>query len=314
MELLFERCLIACALYEEFWMKYFTWTFEERKSLDKSERVEKARDVLNRACTHHLPAKVDIHLHYAAFEETLGDFEKSANVLKSIEEKHPEMLSLMLRRINLERRRGNVSQVHQLYQDCISKAGSKSLKSDLWVKYARFLRLQLDDSEGAVKALEGALEKDPDNAKLHLQLLDITLHEKPLNVTKVCQLLDRGLEQVDAPRHKLLFSQRKLDFLEDFGCDINHLSSVQKEHEKLAAEVRLQLNSEKENNNGQCEAAKESEKKPATSNGSSATTTYPPTNSASYNAHHTNQYQQYGARLSGNAPPPPSSYANYYNQ
>ena len=53
-EILYERCLIACALYEEFWMKYVSW-FEKREDGDFTDKI---RDILARACTHHLPTKV----------------------------------------------------------------------------------------------------------------------------------------------------------------------------------------------------------------------------------------------------------------
>ena len=96
-----------------------------------------SRDVYTRAITHHLPTKVDIHLQFSAFEEDLGNYEAAADILKKCESKHPEMLSLLLRRINLERRRGNVAEVHNLYKDCIDKAKKQTAKTDLSVIYAR---------------------------------------------------------------------------------------------------------------------------------------------------------------------------------
>jgi hypothetical protein len=50
-------------------------------------------------------SQVDIHARWAAFEETAGDSEKAAAVLEGLEKAHPELVSLQLRRINLERRR-----------------------------------------------------------------------------------------------------------------------------------------------------------------------------------------------------------------
>ena len=49
--------------------------------------------------------QVDIHARWAAFEETVGDADKAASILDSLEKAHPELVSLQLRRINLERRR-----------------------------------------------------------------------------------------------------------------------------------------------------------------------------------------------------------------
>lgn len=67
--ILFERCLIACALYEDLWLKY-------AKFQEESKNMEAAREVYSRACTIHLPKKPGIHLTWAGFEERQGIFGK----------------------------------------------------------------------------------------------------------------------------------------------------------------------------------------------------------------------------------------------
>ena len=62
--ILFERCVIACALYEDFWQRFATYM--------EGPGVEKCRHVYERACTIHLPRKPSIHLAWAAFEEQQG--------------------------------------------------------------------------------------------------------------------------------------------------------------------------------------------------------------------------------------------------
>ena len=62
--ILFERCQIACAMYEDLWLKYAKY----QEAVD----LEAARDVYTRACTIHLPRKPNIHLCWASFEERLG--------------------------------------------------------------------------------------------------------------------------------------------------------------------------------------------------------------------------------------------------
>jgi len=304
-EILFERCLIACALYEEFWLKYAKWLLSEAAIVPEDDQLrremtEKARGVFHRAITHHLQSKVDIHMHFAAFEEQQGSYEAAADILAKIEKKHPDQLGLMLRRINLERRRGNVDKVHELYRECINKATAKSVKSDLSVKYARYLRLQTGDAEGALQAVEKALAEDEANPKLYLQLLDILLHRPPpLDVAKVQELFDKALDKVPANKHRLLFSQRRVEFLEDFGTDIGQLMAAQDSHNKLTAEIREKAKEESASSNGEVGSGIktiEGRGKKAKEESSSSNTTYPATNTASYGAHHTNQYQQYGSR------------------
>ena len=63
--ILFERCVIACALYEDFWQRFATYM--------EGHSVEACRHVYERACTIHLPRKPSIQLAWAAFEEQQGD-------------------------------------------------------------------------------------------------------------------------------------------------------------------------------------------------------------------------------------------------
>ncbi|KAF7233551.1 Pre-mRNA-processing factor 39 [Paragonimus skrjabini miyazakii] len=60
---LYERCLIPCALYEHFWIRYAKYL--EITELD----IPAAREVWRRACTIHLRYKPTIHWHWGCFEE-----------------------------------------------------------------------------------------------------------------------------------------------------------------------------------------------------------------------------------------------------
>lgn len=262
-------------------------------------------------------------------------------------------MSIQLRRINLERRRGNLEEVHRLYQHCIKEAKSVSVSSELSIKYARFLRLlPAYNTEGAINIVEEALIKDEKNARLYLQLLDIYMHSKPLNYSKVMSVFEKALSSKEvtqekeknkenedeknekekddtengkekdekegseepemetkivpilSAKHRLLFSQRRLDFLEDFGDDIDEVLKAQDEHAKLKVEVKPSDSSSK--------AA--DKKKLGQTNG---TATYGATgNSAAYGAAHTNQYQNYGSRYNQHysASGYGSQYNNYYGQ
>ena len=296
-EILFERCVIACALYEEFWLKYASW-LETRSDEDVSDKIH---NVFKRACEHHLPKNTEIHLAWATFEERLGQVEKAAEILQKV----PQKLSVLLKRINLERRRNNLPKVHELYKASIESHPSTA--SDISVKYARYVRLCENKPETAVNIINEALKSDPKNPKLYLQLLDIQMHQQPLNPKSILSVFESVLKNEDLPlKHRLLFTQRKLDFLEDFGDSVADLSRVQAEISKLKLEIKDVTSKSKEDTK---EPKEEASKKSV--NGS--TTTYSATNSASYNAQHNNQYQQYGSRYSGAAAAPqyPSNYSQY---
>ena len=63
------------------------------------------------------------------------------------------------------------------------------------------------------------------------------------------------LFQMENDKHKLLFVQRKMEFLEDFGDSIAALSVAQESHAKIAAQVKAAAAAKAEE-----ERAKEKEK------------------------------------------------------
>lgn len=226
-------------------------------------------------------------------------------------------MSLANRRINAERRRGNLSSVHSIYKDFIDSAKAASHRSDWSVKYSRFLRLQCADKTNAVRVLEDAVAVDEANPKLHLQLLDVALNSTPIDVAEVVKIFDAALKVKGfSSKHRLLFAQRKVDFLEDFGSNISDLLLAQAEFQKLLVELKPQFK-ETETSHSAPNAAKNiADSNHRHSNGASVTaspaataaaTAYPATNSSSYAAHHNAQYQQYGARYGYQYP------QNYYS-
>jgi pre-mRNA-processing factor 39 len=71
---LFERCLIACALYDEYWLLY-AQHLESRwnDELDNRPLIEKQlRSVYRRACTVHVYDKTTLYLMWSNFEEKTG--------------------------------------------------------------------------------------------------------------------------------------------------------------------------------------------------------------------------------------------------
>ncbi|CAH3175546.1 unnamed protein product, partial [Porites evermanni] len=129
--ILFERCVIACALYEDFWQRFATYM--------EGHSVEKCRHVYERACTIHLPRKPSIHLAWAAFEEQQGNAGKASEILAELDKGVPGIIMVKLRRINLERRRGNTDAVSGLYEEAMIETSDQELATFFAIRYARFL-------------------------------------------------------------------------------------------------------------------------------------------------------------------------------
>uniref|UniRef100_A0A8C2J6J5 Pre-mRNA-processing factor 39 n=1 Tax=Cyprinus carpio TaxID=7962 RepID=A0A8C2J6J5_CYPCA len=211
---LFERCLIACALYEEFWIKYAKYL--------ESYSVEGVRHIFKKACTVHLPKKPTVHLLWAAFEEQQGSVEEARGILKAMEEAVPGLAMVRLRRVSLERRHGNMDEAEALLRDGITTGKNSSESSFYAVKLARQL-VKVQKSIGkAKKVLLEAVEKDETNPKLYLNLLELEYSgDVQQNEAEILACFDRALSSPMSLEQRLTFSQRKVEFLEDFGSDIN---------------------------------------------------------------------------------------------
>ncbi|XP_062368011.1 pre-mRNA-processing factor 39-like [Cinclus cinclus] len=223
---LFERCLVACALYEEFWVKYTRYL--------ESRTVPGARSVFQRACGFHLPRKPNIHLLWAAFEEKQGNVDEARRILRSFEAAVPGLAMVRLRRVSLERRHGRVAEAEALLLEAMRDNEGLPLGSFYAVKLARQVCKVQKNLGKARRVLVEALEKDPDNARLHANLLEMEFGaDLGQNEGNTMSCFERALSSPLPDEAKLLFSQRRVEFLEDFGSSIHSLLKAYDEHQKI---------------------------------------------------------------------------------
>ncbi|XP_070843115.1 pre-mRNA-processing factor 39 isoform X2 [Chaetodon trifascialis] len=226
---LFERCLIACALYEEFWTKYAKYL--------EGYSIDGVRHVYKKACTIHLPKKPAIHLLWAAFEEQQGNVEEARGILKSLEASVSGLAMVRLRRVSLERRHGNMEEAEALLREAMESAKNATEMSFYAMKLARQQMKVLRSLSKAKKVLLDAIEKDETNPKLYLNLLELEYNGDVMqNEAEILACFDRALKSPMPLESRVLFCQRKVEFLEDFGSDINVLVAAYEEHQKLQKE------------------------------------------------------------------------------
>lgn len=238
---LFERCLIACALYEEFWFKFVEYLQE------KSKDVDKIRDVFQRCCTVHHRKKVAINLEWASFEEINGNLDKSREILEKLSREQPKLIELAHRRISFEKRHNLHESAEALYKSYLSQWKGKENRHyfDLSIKYARFCTKILKDVDKAIEVLEEAIEieKDAPNlqdfTRLHFQLIDNALQKSEINPVEVVQIFDRMCGRPSLLlQQKFLILHRKLEFLEEFGKDVVELNKTIKEFQKTSEQMK----------------------------------------------------------------------------
>ncbi|XP_036406450.1 pre-mRNA-processing factor 39-like [Megalops cyprinoides] len=291
---LFERCLVACALYEEFWIKYAKYL--------ENYSIEGVRHVYKKACTIHLPKKPNLHLLWAGFEEQQGNIEEARGILKALEEAVPGLAMVRLRRVSLERRHGNLEEAESLLRDAIGNGKNASESSFYSIKLARQLLKVQKSLQKARKVLLEAIERDKMSPKLYLNLLELEYSgDVRQNEEQILSCFDRALSSPLPLEARLAFSQRKVEFLEDFGSDINMLVSAYEEHQKLS-QAHESTKRKAENGSQEPEPKRQRSEDPSMASGHMMPD-MPPNHSA-YNYNY-NWYQQYNYQN-------PWGYGQYY--
>ncbi|XP_015584819.1 pre-mRNA-processing factor 39 isoform X2 [Cephus cinctus] len=319
--ILFERCLIACALYDEFWMRFVRYLESQ-----KGDNVDKIRDVYSRACTVHHLKKPNLHLQWATFEEGQGNFEKAAAILENIDNALPNMLQIAYRRVNLERRRGDLEKACTLYESYISNSKNRTIANNIAVKYARFLCKVKNDVDKAVKVLQKATEKDKDNPRLYLQLIDLGMQRNPVDTQEVVSYMDMFIEREHADlEQRVLFAQRKVEFLEDFSPDIRQVLKAHEQFQRCIKQAKERKKAKSDDVKGDSsppkkgKAGEQSSVPPPPSVGSQSSYQYSSGPSGPYQSQQQFQSGQYGGQggyqQGYQQYPPPSdpNYANYQN-
>lgn len=188
------------------------------------------------------------------FEEGVGNAARAAEILVNLEKSVPNVLQIAYRRINLgivyclihynntrisdvyflERRRGEHEKCTQLYEHYINNSKNKMIASSISIKYSRFCYVIVKDITKAQEILKSAITKDPNNPRLYLQLIDLTLQKENVTEKEIIDIIDMFLEKENTePEQKVLFSQRKLEYLEDFGSDIHSVQTAHEQYQKF---------------------------------------------------------------------------------
>lgn len=240
---LFERCLIACAMYEDYWQKFVRYLMDggAAEGEEISELISTTRDVYQRACTIHHKEKPRLHLMWSSFEECQGNIDKAAEILANIDEVSPNLLQIEYRRINVERRRGNLDKCEELFRQYVVAAKNQHVASSLVIKHARFVHKMRNDLGRGLEILRKGQASDPTNVRIPLQMIDLAMQRVPLDEEEVVQILDGVIDKEDLDaEQRVLFAQRKVEFLEDFGNTPKRLQQAQKALQAARATLQEQ--------------------------------------------------------------------------
>lgn len=154
--LLYERCIVPCCYYAEFWIRYSRY-------IEKTQGIDEARNLYIRANKNFLSRRPELFVAQGYFEETHNNISEARKLYKhSYENVSPGLLDGILKHAQLERREKNFSQVDELYQQALSVAieiGTSSHVAYVTTEYARFHYLVMQDLNRAIGIFEESLDK-----------------------------------------------------------------------------------------------------------------------------------------------------------
>ncbi|MCJ1287194.1 hypothetical protein MMC26_006542 [Xylographa opegraphella] len=123
---LYERCLVTCAYYDEFWLRYARWM------LAQPMKEEEVRNIYQRASMLYAPiSRPAVRLHYAYFEEMCGRVELAKDIHQAILINLPGHIETIVSLANLSRRHGGLDAAIAVY-----KAQIDSTECDIYAKAA----------------------------------------------------------------------------------------------------------------------------------------------------------------------------------
>ncbi|KAI1341614.1 pre-mRNA-processing factor 39 [Xylariaceae sp. FL0016] len=108
---LYERCLVTCALYDEFWLRYARWMSAQEG------KEEEVRHIYMRASTQFVPvSRPGVRLQWAYFEEASGRVGVARDIHEAILMQLPDSVETIVSWANLERRQNGLDASIQIYK------------------------------------------------------------------------------------------------------------------------------------------------------------------------------------------------------
>ncbi|CAA3029455.1 mRNA processing [Olea europaea subsp. europaea] len=132
---LYERCLISCANYPEFWIRYVEF-------LESKMGRQLVISVLDRATQIFLKSVPEIHIFNARFKEQIGDADGARAALLLCDAKTDSgFIASVVNQANMEKRLGNLAAASSTYEKGLKIASEKQKLHILPTLYFHFSRL-----------------------------------------------------------------------------------------------------------------------------------------------------------------------------
>jgi len=225
---LYERAVIACANYPEFWLRFSSY-------VEPHDSVA-AEEILSRAALKFVKRRPEISFAYASLLELNGKSEEARHVYENVLAKiAPGLLEGAIRFANFERRQGNLQAADDLLSQSLSTIDSKSV-AYLSAFYARFLAEIRRDPERTRRTYEVGVSKAPTSKTLWQAYINFELTQSGDDLeSRVDPLYDRALGADLSTEDKTDLWQQRLEYLADRGSSISSVLKAEAAWKTAAA-------------------------------------------------------------------------------
>ncbi|EGD90546.1 hypothetical protein H112_02010 [Trichophyton rubrum D6] len=134
-QFLYERCLVTCAHYDEFWMRYAAWMSGQEG------KEEEVRIIYQKASSLYVPiSRPAIRLHYAYFEEMASRVDIAKDIHNAVLLAMPGHIETIISFANLSRRHGGLDAAIEIYKTQLDSAECDiQTKAALVAEWAKLL-------------------------------------------------------------------------------------------------------------------------------------------------------------------------------
>ncbi|KAF8086702.1 hypothetical protein N665_0615s0049 [Sinapis alba] len=233
---LYEKCLVACANYPEYWIRYVL-------SMGASGSMDLADNALARATQVFVKRQPEIHLFAARLKEQNGDIAGARAAFQLLHsEISPGLLEAVIKHANMEQRLGNLDDAFSVYEQVIAVEKGKEnsiLLPLLYAQYSRFSYLVLRDAEKARKIIVEALDHvQPSKHFMEALIFFETILPPPRKIEYLDPLVENLIKPNVDTQNTASSTEREelsliyIEFLGLFG-DVETIKKAEDRHCKL---------------------------------------------------------------------------------
>lgn len=200
-QFLYERCLVTCAHYDEFWQRYARWMAAQ------PGKEEEVRNIYQRASCLYVPiANPATRLQYAYFEEMTGRVDVAKDIHEAILLHLPNHIETIVSLANTSRRHGGLDAAIEVYKNQLdSPQCDMATKAALVAEWARLLWKVKGSPEEARQVFQGNQQYYLDSRAFWTSYLTFEL-EQPTSAATESVQYERIKQVVEDVRSKSALS------------------------------------------------------------------------------------------------------------